>query len=95
MIRQSELKKILHYDPIKGVFTRLVKVNNRKIGSVAGCIQNGYITIMIAGKPYQGHRLAWIYMKGNKDMPYRLTLKNGIRHDIRWENIAVLKQRLC
>lgn len=95
MIRQEELKRLFDYNPYKGEFIRKTTVNNRRAGTRAGCLQNGYITIMIKGKPYQAHRLAWVYMNGNRNLPYRLTLKNGKRNDIRWENITVLKQTLC
>lgn len=62
-MEQEELKKLLHYDPDTGVFTWL-KSNARsvKIGSLAGCDDNGYIRITINKKKYLAHKLAWLYV---------------------------------
>lgn len=66
-ITQEELKNILHYDPVTGDFTWIVRQSQRTpAGSKAGCIRNtdGYRSISIGKKKYNAHRLAWLYMTG-------------------------------
>ena len=66
MLTQKKLKQYLNYDPKTGIFIWKVKIRNGvQIGSVAGCLnKSGYTNIIISGKSYQAHRLAWLYMYG-------------------------------
>jgi hypothetical protein len=55
-ITLEELKSLLFYDPIKGIFTWIK--DNRMAGSIKS---NGYYAIKIKRKSYYAHRLAWFY----------------------------------
>lgn len=93
MLTQKELKKILKYNYNTGAFTWIKRLSNRSIiGKSAGSLSNGYILIMIEGKNYRAHRLAWLYHYGY--MP-----ENGIDHinrdksDNRIENLREVSQQ--
>lgn len=81
MITPKELKEQLNYDKFTGVFTwKHSKSGNKGAGSVAGNIdKNGYTKIVVNGKDYKAHRLAWLYMHG--DFPDMLDHINGVRTD--------------
>jgi len=66
MITISRLKELLFYDTDSGLFTRLVSVNhNARVGMRPGEItQDGYLRILIDGRKYLAHRLAWFYVYG-------------------------------
>ena len=66
MITHSELKKILHYDSLTGVFTWLsVKSNQVMVGDVAGTLDGkGYRRVGFNGSYKRAHRLAWFYAHG-------------------------------
>lgn len=65
-LTQSRLKKLLHYDPLTGVFTWLVtRGGTARAGSVAGGPNDdGYWHVKIDHVSYKCHRLAWLYMTG-------------------------------
>lgn len=88
MITQSQIKRLFHYDPETGVFTRKVSTAKCvKIGDIAGCDNGrGYLRIKIDGKSYMSHRLAFIYMLGR--LPHGETDHiNHDKHDNRWGNL--------
>jgi hypothetical protein len=67
MLTQNDLKDLLHYDPDTGVFTWLVSRGTVRAGAEAGALhtkRNGkkYRQIMLFGKNYKAHRLAWFYV---------------------------------
>jgi hypothetical protein len=84
------LVSILSYDPATGEFRwRAFRTNPQRIkeGQLAGQGKPGeYGEIMILGRKFQAHRLAWFYMK--KRWPTALVdHKNGSKSDNRWENL--------
>lgn len=87
MISQSELKKLLHYNPETGSFMWIVNGLNRRAGREAGnvCPSHGYVRIGINRKLYKAHHLAYLYMTG--EFVESVDHRNGIRHDNRWCNI--------
>jgi len=87
MLDQFELKRLWHYDPEAGLFTRLVATGNGKVGDVAGCRDHyGYIVIGIAGKLYKAHRLAFLYIIGAFPTS-EVDHINSVRNDNRWINL--------
>ena len=66
-LTQARLKELLHYDPENGVFTHIKARRGLRSGSLAGGIDKaeGYLQIMVDGKRYQAHRLAWLYVHGD------------------------------
>ena len=61
---QELLKSILHYEPLSGIFTWLIKPNySTNIGDEAGRLSR-YIQIQYKNKKYYAHRLAWLYTYG-------------------------------
>lgn len=89
MITQDELKKVLSYNSVTGVFTWIVprRCGSISAGDKAGNLNNqGYIQIQIDKKRYLGHRLAWLYIYGF--FPENsLDHINRVRDDNRIENL--------
>lgn len=62
---QDELKEILDYNSITGVFTWKISPSRRaKIGDIAGYSDRGYTIIRYNYKNYKAHRLAWLFIYG-------------------------------
>lgn len=83
----EELKVLLDYNPITGVFKSRINTQRWKIGYVIGSPRrDGYCSVMIHGKNYLMHRLAFLYMEGS--LPTGIVDHiNGVRNDNRWENL--------
>ncbi|MGE8941060.1 HNH endonuclease [Leptospira interrogans] len=65
MATQERLKQLADYDPTTGVFTAKKTRGKSKEGQELGTLrQDGYRAIMIDGKWYKAHRLAWLYVYG-------------------------------
>lgn len=66
MITLERLREVLDYNPDTGIFIWKIWVSfGIKIGTVAGGKnKSGYIKIVINGKAYVAHRLAWFYYYG-------------------------------
>lgn len=97
MITQKELKKFLSYDRKTGIFVWKIATASRvKIGDIAGSIyKNGYIHILINGKRYKAHRLAWLYVTGEYPKN-QIDHKNHNRADNRIKNLRdITHQENC
>jgi len=93
LMNQEKLKKYLHYDPLTGIFTRLIATSNRvKVGDLVTTKNAlGYGVIKIEGTVYQLSQLAMLYMYGaipnfklafaDKDIS-NLRIRNIVRADM-------------
>ena len=72
MITQDELKAVVSYDEMTGLFRWLHAKSGRGMkkprlaGHIAGSVNkhSGYVVIYIGSKAYFAHRLAWLYVFG-------------------------------
>lgn len=64
-LTRERLTELLDYNAETGVFVWKTSPNRRiRVGSVAGSDSHGYRQIMIDGKYYLEHRLAWLFIHG-------------------------------
>jgi len=90
----EKLKEHVRYDRETGIFTRVKTHPKRKYvaGSVTGVARpDGYLQVMIDGKLYLAHRLAWLYMHGSMPEHY-IDHINGVKTDNRIANLRDVKQ---
>lgn len=88
-LTQNKLHFILKYDPLSGVFTWLyTRGSVAPAGGVAGTVfQRGYRRIKIGGISYLEHRLAWLYIYDDEDIPEVIDHINRITSDNRICNL--------
>ena len=105
-ITQEQLKQLMHYDPLTGVFTWLERPvdlcalervwkmwNTRYSGKEAGTLDiSGYSHIQIMSKNYNAHRLAWLYVFN--EWPVEIDHINHIKNDNRIENLRAATNSL-
>jgi len=82
------VNKLLSYDPLTGVFTwKIARMRGHVPGAVAGSPgRDGYWTIMVDGKAYKAHRLAWLLHTGRWPKK-QIDHINRVRDDNRIENL--------
>ena len=85
-----EPMKYLNYDSESGLFTWAVSPGQRiKIGAIAGTFtKKGYRTILLKGKQYLAHRLAWRFYYG-MDPTAQIDHINRVRDDNRISNLRI------
>lgn len=63
------VRRLFRYEPETGHLYWQEPKRRALIGAVAGGLNDkGYIQVMLGGKLYRAHRLAWVYVHG-KDIP--------------------------
>lgn len=82
-ITAERLRQLVDYNPETGIFTR--KVRNTNSGS-GWQDKAGYLYLMIDGKTYAAHRLAWLHTTGVWPTD-EVDHLNGKRDDNRFENL--------
>lgn len=94
-MKPVDIKKILHYNPDTGIFTRLISKGGKAKGSIAGNLRDhGYIRIVVENKKYYAHQLAFLYMTGS--IPKCIDHIDGNRSNNKWSNLreATISQNL-
>lgn len=61
ILTAEELRRLLDYNPLTGVFMWRERKGGRPVG-VAGGLREGRWVIRIGARKYQASRLAWLYM---------------------------------
>lgn len=83
---RARLMQLFIYDPVAGTFTRKAPARGASVGSVVGHIDSrGYMTLLIDGKAYRAHRLAWLYVHGV--LVDEIDHRNRIKTDFRIDNL--------
>lgn len=79
---QDEAKAYVSYNPETGIFHR----GSKRIGSKN---VDGYVKILVKGKYYSAHRVAWLITHGEwvKYPDFEIDHINGIRADNRVQNL--------
>lgn len=64
-LTQRRLMQVISYDSASGIFRRVKTANQNKVGGIVGNLQkNGFVRIVVDGRKYLAHRLAWLYVHG-------------------------------
>jgi len=105
MITQDELKKIVNYNPLTGIFTWLVSRGAAKAGTRAGSICGRHrlnrkgcrytqrtLYRRIGGKGMLEHKLAFLYMTG--EIPKAIDHINHDGTDNRWCNLRAANHEI-
>lgn len=85
----KRLKELVCYLPRSGMFFQ--RVADRHVCSVIGRrAKDGYVAIVLDGRSFLAHRLAWLYVHGK--LPDGLVIDhiNGVKNDNRIENLRLV-----
>lgn len=86
-LTHERLTSLLRYEPETGNFVSVVGRGPLKQGDTVGTVNTvGYVQIQIDGRIYYGHRLAWLYMRGEWPA-YEVDHMDGNRHNNAWKNL--------
>lgn len=94
LISVQEIKKLLDYDCLTGVFRW--RESRRKVmaGDIAGCNHpEGYLMITVKGSAFKGGDLAWIHHV--EEFPPKwgiVSHKDGNRLNCKFENIGIVRK---
>lgn len=87
---QERLKILLDYDPETGVFTgKTIRGKHDRRGVIEGSNRTagGYCRLLLDGKQYLAHRMAWLYVYGF--LPEGIDHRNTNTSDNRISNLRV------
>jgi hypothetical protein len=82
----EQIKKLIKYNHKNGEFYRKKSMGNSKKGLIRNTTHNGYLRILILGKRYRCHRLAWLLYYGKHPVKF-IDHINGDRSDNRIINL--------
>jgi hypothetical protein len=86
-VSQKRLHELLFYCAETGAWTWKSCPSSRHTAKPAGWkIKDGYVGIMVDGRIYAAHRLAWFYQTGQWPA-HDIDHVNGVRDDNRWRNL--------
>lgn len=90
-IDRKQLVEVLRYEPASGAFTwKTSSATKVKPGSEAGHVSaDQYRRIVISGRKYLAHRLAWLYVHGEWPLG-QIDHINRVRSDNRLINLRVV-----
>lgn len=90
---QNQLKLLLNYNPVTGVFTRAVTKGGKVAGSIAGYVdKDGRRRIGLMGNEYFSSRLAWLFMTGLDPEDMEVDHINRSRLDDRFSNLRLVSR---
>lgn len=84
----SEVTARLSYCPDSGEFRWKTARVGARVGTVAGTIGNGYRQVVLRGRTYGAHRIAWLLMTGVWPSE-QVDHINRDRSDNRWNNLRI------